>query len=199
MTEPNVLQTIFMLFYAIFWGAVANAQPKWRAFNWLVALKYVRPRRRLAAAFLLLNLVPILIFVAFFSMLACVTLESTSSWFWSGLQIFLAIIAAHAPFALHRLWIGTLEHAPTRYYYAVSEEPDLPAAFEPRLDPNGKESNSLALSKDWSRGNLGASLLHLLVCVMAAIALMQGRAWHLVVSLGVLVILCVIVVWAWRK
>jgi len=199
MSEPNVVQTIFMLFYAIFWGAVANAQPKWRAFNWPVALKYRRPRRRLAAAFLLMNLAPVVVFVAFFSTLACVTPESTSSWFWGGLQIFLAIVAAHAPFALHRLWIGTLEHEPTRYYYEVSEEPGLLPAFEPRLDSTGKEPHSVALSKDWSRGNLIASVLHLFVCAAAAIALNQGRAWQLVASFGVFVLLCAIVVWAWRK
>ena len=31
-------QTLFCLFYAIFWGMIANAQIAWKAFNWSVAL-----------------------------------------------------------------------------------------------------------------------------------------------------------------
>src|SRR6266545_4534529 len=96
MTELNVLQSLFAVFYAIFWGVVANAQPRWRAFNWPVAFKFTRTRRRLAVAIWLLNLAPVLVFVVFLVMFRGVTLEWAPSgvpWL-AGLQIFLAIVAA---------------------------------------------------------------------------------------------------------
>ncbi len=199
MTELNVLQSLFAVFYAIFWGVVANAQPRWRAFNWPVAFKFTRTRRRLAVAIWLLNLAPVLVFVVFLVMFRGVTLEWAPSgvpWL-AGLQIFLAIVAAQVPFALNRLWIGTLEHEPTRYYYQRSEELNLLAAHEPKLDE--KDEGGVAISKVWSRGNLLASTGHLVVCIAAAVAINQGGAWRLLVGAGIVLFLIYVAVWALRS
>ena len=51
--EP--LQQVFMLFYAIFWGAIANVQPRWKPFQWHLFFAVPQARRRAIAALVLLN------------------------------------------------------------------------------------------------------------------------------------------------
>src|SRR3970040_2162923 len=58
--EP--LQQVFMLFYAIFWGAIANVQPRWKPFQWHLFFAVPQARRRAIAAFGLLNVLPLIFF-----------------------------------------------------------------------------------------------------------------------------------------
>ena len=198
MNNPNLPQTIFMVFYAILWGVVANAQPKWRAFNWPIAFKYQRTRRRLALAVLLLNLVPLVYFILVFLALRRVTLEGA----WSpavfqglpvqeGIHLFLVLVAAHAPFAIHRLWIASLEYRPERYYYDRPTE-ERPVGVEPIWDRCGDKGP--ALFRTWWLKSLIVGLCYLFVCALAAASV--GRFWGGWIVLLVLVIVAAICVLA---
>lgn len=64
MDPLNAAQTVFTLFYAIMWGALANVWPRWKAFDLsLVAYPGNRAVQRWLLSFGLLNAVPIAFFV----------------------------------------------------------------------------------------------------------------------------------------
>jgi len=182
MDSPNTLQTIFMVFYAIFWGVVANAQPKWRAFNWPVASQYVRTRRRLALSLVILNLVPIVYFVPIFLALHGIAIAQA---FQAGVQVFLAIVAANAPFAVHRLYIAFLEFSPDRYYYE-NHTTDRPIGVEPIIDSTGRDGP--ALCRKWAGKNLWVALGHFSVCVLAALGLWLGGSCSLTLAVVIIVL-----------
>src|SRR5260370_14776177 len=60
--QIDSLQTVFMLFFAISWGAVANVQPRWHAFQWPLFFRVRQARHRCLVAFALLNLLPMIYF-----------------------------------------------------------------------------------------------------------------------------------------
>ncbi len=192
MIAATTMQTIFMVFYAIFWGVVANAQPKWRAFNWPVAFRYARTRRRLGLALIILNLLPILYFIVVFWLLGHV--NSVSACLPTSIQLFLVVVAANAPFSIHRLWIALLERSPEKYYYSAATA-DRPVGVEPVLDLQGKDGP--ALDPTYWKTNLVVALLWLLLALAAATALAL-RCW-----LGYVVVLIAlggfVVVPAWPR
>ena len=185
-----------MVFYAIFWGVVANAQPKWRAFNWPLAFTYSRPRRRLGVAILVLTLVPIFYFMVVFFLIARVPIDPVMVNvpplgllpLQASLQVFLVIMAAHAPFAIHRLWISLLEWRPEWYYYREANA-DRPIGVEPILTEDGKDGP--ALFRRWSVRNFCVALVHLALCMWAAFAL--WAKWYLLGSIVVLTAIVVVV------
>src|SRR3990172_4153557 len=201
---PTTLQTIFMVFYAILWGVVANAQPKWRAFNWPVAGTYSRPRRRVALAILVLNVAPILYFLGVFFLLRHVCVDERLVEI-PGLrilpiraiaQVFLAVVPANAPFALYRIWIALLERNPDTYYYRAADPNNRPSSVEPINDPTGREGP--ALFPRWWRRNFLTGALHLAVCIVAAVALYAGGWWRGGLVCVILLFLAVVVVWGFR-
>jgi hypothetical protein len=60
--KADSLQNIFMVFFAILWGALATVQPRWRAFRWPLIFRVPKVGYRLALAILLLNVAPIIYF-----------------------------------------------------------------------------------------------------------------------------------------
>ena len=61
MMKINAYQ-VFMLFFAIFWSAVANVQPRWKPFQFPLMLRFGHVFRRVVLAVLVLNILPILYF-----------------------------------------------------------------------------------------------------------------------------------------
>lgn len=143
-------QTLFCLFYAIFWGMIANAQVGWKAFNWPVALAgYGKAANaenkpawhRLKNALGILSLLPMLVFVVLLWLLdgarpAAFTLTA-------ALQCFLALLAANAAFGVYRIWISRMEANPERFYLAVGK---------PELGEPGRDK--IKLDQKWSKKNL---------------------------------------------
>jgi len=64
MLQLGVPQQVFMLFFAIFWGAVASVQPRWKAFQFPLMFhpQLSNVFMRVILAIFLLNLLPILYF-----------------------------------------------------------------------------------------------------------------------------------------
>jgi len=48
-------QQVFMLFFAITWGALANVQPRWKAFQWPLLGRHRPATNRVVLSFLCLN------------------------------------------------------------------------------------------------------------------------------------------------
>jgi hypothetical protein len=132
----NETQTVFMVFYAIVWGAIANVQPRWKPFQWPLVFLDRRVTFRVSLSVLILTILPF----AFFG----ITLASLgdkhyhiSQWSLSSALVVVvhAVVPAIANFGFYRLWLGFIELGHD-YFYNVRVQ-DISPAFrtnEPNVD-----------------------------------------------------------------
>lgn len=184
----NTSQTVFMLFFAIFWGAIANVQPRWKAFQFPL-LRTVKPqvKKRCALAIVLLNLAPLGYFLLIMWILGKVSSGATV---WHHLLV--GISPAFGVFGLYRFWLGKIESSPGTYYKSkrVADghadaatdgleekfwhvEPIYRQKFSKPSDPPKPEEDSslpvIDIGIDRGRANLYAGILYL---VFVAIVLL---------------------------
>jgi len=125
MESLNTPQTIFCVFFAIFWGLVANAQIRWKAFDWPRALKGIRDKKyleswnRLKKSIIFLMILPILLFILLMSLLSSVP-PRDMNWRYV-IQIAGAVIGAHVAFVPYRLWLAVIERNPDQYFYTLDD------------------------------------------------------------------------------
>lgn len=113
----NETQTVFALFFAIFWGAVANVQPRWKAFQ-LPMVHFPRVRTRVLLSFLFLNLLPLVFFGYTLWMLQGPATSNMEWTVWKSAKLILrGVIPAFAIFGFYHLWIGIVERKSTVFYY----------------------------------------------------------------------------------
>jgi len=114
----NETQTIFTVFYAIFWGLVANVQPRWKAFQWPLIFDLKQARYRVALSFMLLNICPVVFFGLIIWFLSGPKLVDSS---WTGKIAFRfvcrGVIPAFAAFGFYRVWLGIIEINPKNCFY----------------------------------------------------------------------------------
>ncbi|MFN0135682.1 MAG: hypothetical protein ACKVS9_06130 [Phycisphaerae bacterium] len=180
----NPSQTVFMLFFAIFWGALANVQPRWKAFQFPLC-RCVRPQvwRRCALAIVLLNLVPLGYFLFLMWVLSGVS-EGTT---WR--HLLLGIIPAFGVFGLYRFWLAAIEFSPQSFYKSKRVSDGDSSAKTDGLEqkywhvepiyrqcavspPDASEDRSLPVidvGKDVALGNLLAGILYLLVVAIVIV------------------------------
>lgn len=122
----NTPQEIFVVFFAIFWGAVFNVQGRWKMFQPILSFPHIR--HRFIFSFLLLNVVPVLFFAWTFFRLKDIPGET-----W--LQISAGVLPAFAIFAFYRLWIGIVECSPSYFYQSNDkQDPDLKKIDDPTVE-----------------------------------------------------------------
>lgn len=132
----NETQTVFMLFYAIVWGAIANVQPRWKAFQWPLFLRDRRVAFRVVFSVLILTLCPF----AFFGLtLASLGSEQYHISRWnlsSAIHVVVhGVVPGIANFGFYRLWLGVIELRHGWFYYIYDQ--DIPREFgtsEPSVD-----------------------------------------------------------------
>ena len=177
----NTTQQIFVVFFAIFWGTAANAQPGWKAFQWPL-LKYRRQlplvRNRLRKSMLLLNVVPIVHFaIAIWMMhLQWVTQLPLVP------AALVGMLTAFAGFGFYRVWLGFIERNRKEYYYTTRDQfpEDLRRALrrvEPTVDRLWGCSDETILMKTggW---NLWIGVAYILGGGYLALLITLGtRAW----------------------
>lgn len=171
----NVPQTVFCLFFAIFWGLVANAQFRWKAFDWPLAIaaglkdtKYRPSLSRLWRSLWYLTFVPVLLFLGVMSILA---FASKRPYNWHmAIQLVFAVLAAHAAFAPYRFWLSSIEHNPGRFYYSLPNTEHSYYAAQP-----WDSSAELRLEPTWAKKNLCTALLYVVAsAAFACIAVFLG-------------------------
>lgn len=182
------MPTVFTLFYAIFWGRIASAQVRWKAFDWPLALRggphYLPSRRRLYWSLWYLTILPIVLFIPLLLLLTYPE-ESANSWLRiAGLLI--SIVAAHSAFAPYRLWLARMESQPNLYYYPTQSEPGYYM-----LQPWSREH--LLLDPQWSRNNRLVASWYIAITALPAVvrfSLTYGVPEVLLVVIIVLILLC---------
>jgi len=178
-TQFGIHQQVFMLFFAIFWGATANVQPRWKAFQFpLVFKRGLRWNvcRRVCLALLLLNLIPILYFgyVLFVTSLpGRGPADTDAPLLVVGKILVQGVVPALGMFGIYRLWLAIVELRPSLFYKSKPDEvPEEYRHVEPtyRLDFRDKRFESepvVDLGSDAGRGNLLAALAYLLVAMVS--------------------------------
>lgn len=171
----GIHQQVFMLFFAIFWGASANVQPRWKAFQFpLIFASGLRWNvlRRVCLAIIVLNLFPILYFGY---VLYCSSLPGRGPFFCDSAFITIVkvlvqgVIPALGMFGIYRLWISIIELKPSLFY---KRKPyNIPLKYrhvEPTYRLNYKEHREpsepvVDLGKDAGIGNLIAALIYIII------------------------------------
>ncbi len=146
----NTTQSIFVVFYAIFWGAVFNVQGRWKMFQPILSFPQIR--HRFIFSFLLLNVVPILFFSWTFFRLKDTPSETL-------LQISAGVLPAFAIFAFYRLWMGIVQCNPSYFYQNDdNSDPNLKKIDEPTVE-------SLHLEHPFKIWNFLFSALYLAIAI----------------------------------
>lgn len=111
-----------MLFYAIFWGYVANAQGRWKAFQLPLARRIPQVGRRVLLSFVWLNMWPFFFFVFVWWVLAQKQVYLPICLGQALILMTNAIIPAFAAFGFYRVWLGVVEHSPSTFYVAYPDK-----------------------------------------------------------------------------
>ena len=175
-TEFAIHQNVFIVFFAIFWGAVANVQPRWKAFQWPLIFKMGEVFRRVALAVLVMNVLPVI----YFAISLWVTHDRGPTTADSpgriiAVVVFQGVLPAFGIFAIYRLWLGIIELRPQWFYKRNAE--DVPKPYrhvEPtyRISSEENKTNGLPfvdLGEDAGWRNIAAVLFYLFVA--------QGAPW----------------------
>jgi hypothetical protein len=157
----NVAQTVFTLFFAIFWGTIANVWPRWKPFHWALVPKFRRTSARAALSFVLLNLLPIIFFTFILNILSASSTVKLSQGFWKLLMLTVpSIIPAIGIFGIYRIWITIVVAFPTSFYYTNAELLKISKTEpEPTIDTLKLENHS------WF-SNLFFGLLYLVIATL---------------------------------
>jgi hypothetical protein len=175
----NAPQTVFCLFYAIFFGFVANAQVRWKAFDWPLAVRggrdYAPSRNRLLRSLFYLVLLPLGPFLTGLILFAVPASELNRSL----LQLVGAYAAAHAAFGPYRSWLSGVERCPGKFYYPAEFHSDYgsagpqyflsqPRTMNPRQCAREKE---FPLDSKWANANLFVGSLYVVFSILVGRAL----------------------------
>lgn len=125
----NDYQQIFVVFFAIFWGAIFNVLARWKPYNFglIFDREVTYVTRRIGLALIILTLFPLLYFIVIFYILGqnsnlcdsqkkCII--EVIKWCLSS------IIPAFAIYGFYRLWIGIIECSPESFYCYSWELPN---------------------------------------------------------------------------
>jgi hypothetical protein len=110
---------VFTVFYAIFWGTAANAQPKWKAFAWGRFFYNKSTKMRILLSCLLLNAFPVGYFMFMMNRLRD-TYWDAQGW----RQLLASVAAAFAAFGFYRLWTSVIQLKPTVFYGTAKTDDD---------------------------------------------------------------------------
>ena len=105
-------QTVFTVFFAIFWGGVMNTSWRWRMFQPLP--HHGRIAARFVVAFFLMTILPLSFYVVVFR---CLEHYQMRSW----LDIASVILPSLFIFVCYRAWMAIIERWPKTFYWSREE------------------------------------------------------------------------------
>lgn len=117
MDKLNDPQTVFMVFYAIFWGAIFGVLPRWKPFQWPLFLFYCKVACRVILSCIFFNIIPLWFFILAMSFLSdrhqsCVDPMSYFYFTWH------AVVPSFVLLGFYRIWLGIIECCPQMFYYS---------------------------------------------------------------------------------
>jgi len=117
-------QQVFMLFFAIFWGFVANVQPRWKAFNWPLVFRRNQAGSswRALLSMIVLNIAPALFFAHVLCALGKQEMACNTGSRW--VIVLHGVFPALAAFGFYRIWMGIVEFKPDCFYVKLYDRYD---------------------------------------------------------------------------
>ena len=110
-------KVVFMLFYAIAWGIVANVQGRWKAFHWPLVHKVKHARRRVILSLISLNLLPFFFFAYVLLFLGQYNRGVPGVPLHAVIELVVqAMLPSLGVFGFYRIWLGTIERFPQYFY-----------------------------------------------------------------------------------
>ena len=173
----NIPQQAFILFFAIFWGASANSQPRWKAFAWGATGADKPSWRRVWLSVMILNLLPLVYFPLVLRLLSGDRWTNLTAWSASTLfKIFLATLPAFAPFGFLRIWTAVVARYPMTFYGFLPTEAasELPQIWK----EIGIDLTASDLSPKWWKRNFIWGAVYVLLGVVVVIV------WNFLSSCG---------------
>jgi hypothetical protein len=163
----NLPQMIYTVFFAIFWGTVAGAWPRWKPFHLSLFHKHKKIRWRAFTAFVCLNALPVLVAGLTLFMLSGHGLKKDCSGLGSWLWLFIVgVVPAFSMFGFSRLWVGIIELSPDKFYFKRNElqRIGLPAeSSEEEVEPS-QESLRLDRSIPLGLPDIIWGLIYIAIC-----------------------------------
>lgn len=149
MESMTISQSIFVVFYAIFWGAIFSVQGRWKMFQPILRIEHILCR--FLFSFIIVNIAPIVYFIAaFYCLRGGFTDGSSVEWdiFHTARILLAGVLPAFAIFGFYRLWMGIVEIIPQIFYEHKNRQRSSLLDIEPtieslRLDHSHKYWNLL--------------------------------------------------------
>ena len=166
--------SVFMLFYAIFWGSVASVQGRWKAFQ-LPLASIPRVHSRVSLSMLLLNLLPLIFFGYVFFVLNGKK-ASPVIWIAAFQFVVIGVLPAFAVFGFYRLWLGIVEMFPDKYYFKA-ERPRRQSELDKKywhVEPVYRTEHQTCVSEpfvnlgvDSGKGNIRWAIYYIVLAALA--------------------------------
>jgi hypothetical protein len=121
-------QSIFALFFAIFWGGIMSVTPRWKMFQ--PVFTHIHIVARFLLSFFLLNVLPIVFFVYEFQKIRNICGDT-----W--VELLASVFPALTIFVFYRLWMAAVEFCPTCFYqnaHARALESEAIRMVEPSIE-----------------------------------------------------------------
>jgi hypothetical protein len=171
----NETQTIFTIFFAISWGAMSNALPRWKPFHYaIIERSDCRPtQNRLALSFILFNVTPWLIFAFVMYLLRGPGIDQKGNTEWnlgfSFMTIVRAVLPGIAPYGLYRVWLAVVHCYPDQFYFANQAAVPEDIRVEQGQSPHEPTQYDLGIKNYGSQWDLIIGLVYVFVCLCAFI------------------------------
>jgi hypothetical protein len=128
-------QQIFVVFFAIFLGAVSNTHGRWKMFNWAL-LRHGHVARRVILSLVMMDVLPIVYFAVILFRLRNTPTTATSAWSLGETfrQVSVGVIPAFAVIGFYRLWLTIVQMRPAWFYQRARDQGPLLAEIEPTVE-----------------------------------------------------------------
>jgi hypothetical protein len=160
-TGLNLSQNVFVVFYAIFWGAIFNVQSRWKSFQLPLFLRFKVATHRVILSFFILNILPILYFLWIFYLLS--KLPDIKIW---NLALSSILPSLGGTMGLYRLWLGFIELFPHQFYkFNKAEIPEKFRKVEPVVSYRMKKEDPVIYIGDKKSGilNIIWALIYIII------------------------------------
>lgn len=146
----NAAQSVFTLFYAVTWGALANVWPRWQAFHWsLIGTSKQQALQRSILSLVLLNIVPLIFFIVVFLFLNQWRLEG--SWWSIFGDLLIIMLQPFVLYGFYMFWVSIVQRYSKTFY---------PDPLDKDLYPGIRRHD---LSREFACRNLLAGLTYIMV------------------------------------
>jgi hypothetical protein len=117
----NNIQNIFLVFFAIFWGTMVAALPRWKPFQLPLFMRFRPATWRVVWSMLVFNVIPL----GYVALMLNILGESggNPNEPLSPIQlVLLGVVPAFAAFGFYRFWLGVVEIVPNLFLAKKEEE-----------------------------------------------------------------------------